>query len=309
MSRATRWANVPFVLCCSALSLGCVGDGIVSSVGVDELRRSVVGDAAKGLDANDRFVLRKESAGEIDGKHAIALAVAFWHDARRYVIGTVSADRGAQVHGEELTPCGRAYYAASAYQSTEAASSTALKKAKGSHWLVGLCYHGVQEVVVAVSAQAQDVEVLQASANALSHPGRSNFFAMGVPVGAEIPISPEKAVTVAAERTGERISAVPRLRMRPFPSSPLLAVWELRIEREVEVQLTKTHRTTVANLLYSGPLNGWRDLAFAISVPDMSADAMATERPATSAASGPPTVGSGLSEAPVALQLATFGGR
>ena len=230
----------------------------------------LTGIAAQSIDSHGQFVLPNgggASAGEISREVATALGVAVWHSAQAS-LNLYESDRGAPIHVDALVACQRAFYVESAYANVPADAPTVLRKALGPEWLVGLCYGGVEEVVVSVSAYATDAGLTPDGAN-LSAAGQANFLIMGVPVGAEIPMSPEAIANVTARSAGRRIAVVPRLIMRPRPAAAQIAIWQIGLESAATVVGSDSHIPRARQFIFAGPLNGWLAPAFADQRPDV----------------------------------------
>jgi hypothetical protein len=222
---------------------------------------SVTGDAAAGLNAEGQFILGMNLQDEIARGQARALASAYWTDAYPFILGVMTEDRGAVVHAADLVPCNRSFYVASAYEVIPPAMPAFIRKALASQWLVGMCYHGVEEVVIAVSALATDAAIENGH---LTKTGEGNFFPAGVPVGTEIPMAPEGIANGSAAVSARRVSKVPVLAMRSFPKAPTTAVWAIEIESAVEVVGLESHSRRQTNSFFAGALSGWNSANYAV---------------------------------------------
>ncbi len=254
-----------------ALVIGC-GEGNGTAPPARMIRRSVTQNASANLDANGRFQFETgaHAPDEIDAITAKSLALAMWKEHAIFLESTITRDRGgAAPHTNQLQSCERAYYARSAYEAGAEAASTPLRKAAGAHWLVGLCYGGTEEVVIAVSANATDAR-LQGSLGRRANRGEANFFTMGVPVGTTIPFSPESVVDTCAQAFGARVSEVPVLTMRPVPNAPTVALWKVTLDRSVGVRVSRSGRLRSLNTVFVGVVNGWQRPGFAAARADTS---------------------------------------
>lgn len=202
------------------------------------------------------------------------MAGAVWRSALLSV-PLYNNDRGAPIHATQLSPCPRAFYVEGAYSDIPSDAPLWLQKSLGPQWLVGLCYGGVEEVVVSISAYATDAR-LAADRIHLSAGGEGNFLIMGVPVGTEVPIAPERIADLTAERFGKRVAEVPRLIMRPRPAAAQIAIWQIGLEAPVQMRGGTSHMSRARQTLFAGPLDGWQTPAFAAARNDTS-DASATE--------------------------------
>lgn len=229
---------------------------------------TLAGVAAQSLDASGHFLLPRhgaDPAGEISVDQARRIAAAF---ARTAFLSAamLEADRGAPIHWGALAPCPRAYYVESAYSGVPADAPQVLRKQAGSQWLVGLCSGATEEVVVGISALATDVTLSSDSAEFVSV-GKGNFMVMGVPVGVEIPTSPEVIANLTAAASHRRVALVPQLVMRALPAAAMIAVWRVGLESDVTVRGDQSHVSRPRRSIFAGPLNGWRYPAFADFVP------------------------------------------
>jgi hypothetical protein len=246
------------------LLVGGCSDGIQAVAPLKStLRTSITDELQEAVGENDLFALAQERPGEITAANAEQLAVAFWEDFKPWLSPTFQKERGATLHADALKSCGRPMYALSAYTSTPADASTTLKRAMGSHWIVGLCYGRTQELVISVSALATDVRLRATGRTRVENPGRGAFFAAAVPVGASVPPSPEAAVMQVAKLSRRLVTEVPRLAMLPFPVSPFSAVWELHV---AGADGTLDPATAPPTVLFSGSLDdGGIRQGFAVS--------------------------------------------
>jgi len=220
------------------------------------------------IGADGRLVLDHASLSpkypEIDELRATRLAAALVGNFASWVLDQLSYDRHAPIHLAQLHPCGRAYYAHSAYDAPGDGTSQVTRKAAGPRWLVPFCNGGVQEILAGVSAYATDV-VLD-SHGRISNAGSANFSLQGVPVGLEIPIPPERVVASIAQTTGQKIAAVPELIMRERPYGPALALWHVRTEAGVSV--TDVHgRRTVSDLFVGYYMHWTQEVAVSDTLP------------------------------------------
>src|SRR5439155_25681504 len=103
----------------------------------------------------------------------------------------------------------------------------------GPYWLVQFCSPaGVYQISVAVSAYDQGFTLTADGYLRFPKYSGSNFRAEGIPVTFNgLPISPERAVSIAYATTHVRVASVPRLEM-PFLIEPVQASkWRLVLER------------------------------------------------------------------------------
>jgi hypothetical protein len=232
----------------------------------------LTGVAAQSLDATGHFILPlhgADSTGEISVDRARRIATAYLSTLSS-VKDMLDGDRGAPIHWGLLTPCPRAYYVESAYSDVPTDAPMVIQKQARSQWLVGFCYGTTEEMVVAISAYATDV-TLSDDGSRITAPGVGNFLPMGVPVGAEVPMSPEATAIATAAASRRRVAEVPQLVMRSIPAAPVIAVWRVGLESDVTVSGELTHVARPRRTVFAGPLNGWRSPAFADAIPPADA--------------------------------------
>jgi hypothetical protein len=206
-------------------------------------------------------------SAEISGDRAKQLVAAFWHDGARGLEYGVSRDRGAPIHSSELQPCSRAYYVTSAYRHIRSDAPVIIKKALGPHWLVGLCYGDIEEVVIGVSAFATDAKIGNGRFK-VEDPGVVNFQVMGVPLGTTIPVTPEQIAQFVTDQTGHLLADVPLLVMRPYPKGAVTAVWQVTLDVPVSAKGNVSGTTRNFKTFFAGHLNGWNAPALAADFPN-----------------------------------------
>ena len=238
--------------------LACADAKLPTAATESELRAALTVEAQSQLDAEGRFVLALQAPGEISESDAKQLAIAWWRSTVGFVRPVAERDRGAKIHADDLQPCPRAYYAVSAYEPTAEHIDPLIQKMTASRWLVGLCYGGTQEVLVAVSALAGDARTHEGR---ISAPGLHNFFFFGVPVGGRIPVAPEDAAVTASMRTGTLVAAAPRLLLRSRPFSAANAVWDVSLANDVLLRTAQGSASRRATSVLVGHFQGWRQPA------------------------------------------------
>jgi hypothetical protein len=109
----------------------------------------------------------------------------------------------------------------------------------GSWWLITLCAGREPQVSLAVSAEANELQIADGR---LVFPFASGneFFPIGIPTGneGEYPLSPEAAIRSVASTRVQLVSRVPELVMPPrFNGFPQAARWRIHFESPVSVKL------------------------------------------------------------------------
>lgn len=259
--RAARFAGRSTIVVGVMLSAACQDRDLAGPPADPSVAKSLVtGAAAAALDDQGRFVLSRPESGpyvEISGPRALELASAFLNQYGHIGVGVYEDDRGAKINLKELRPCPRVVYALSAYEAAPPVASLFMRKMLGSHWLVSFCGRsGMPEVMIAVSAHNTDVTVENGR---LVEPGQmgANFRSMGVPVGVQLPPSPETAVLLAATSTGKRVSEVPVYTMPLRPKAPWLGVWTLGLEAPARVRGVSSDISRTTASLAVGFANSW----------------------------------------------------
>ena len=197
----------------------------------------VTPDVARHFDASGLFVLppHHDAGGQLlDEARAKEIARLWTRDYGPFMRGTLERDRGAPIVLSALMVCGRAYYAEPPWE--VAGHLPFVRRAFGPKWLVSFCApDGSSHVSVAVSAHNTHLKIEK---DAIVWPGLGGgvhggeFFAMGVPRGAEgLPVSPERAVEIAATMTGRRAATVPQLFLPTHDTGPPQAArWRVSLD-------------------------------------------------------------------------------
>lgn len=216
-------------------------------------------DVMRAVDANGLFVDKHKPLSplyeEIDASQAVRLATAFQGRATPWVQRQLELDRGGPIDVYHLSFCGRAFYAASAYEAPPPQATAMLRKITGPYWLVPFCEGTTEKVLVGVSAYATDATI--DSRGGLSNFGTANFALQGVPVGLSLPIPPETAAANVASSSGQLISAVPELVMREYPHAPGLALWHITTTAPTKVSNQRGSRP--ASDLFVGYYAHWSE--------------------------------------------------
>lgn len=160
-----------------------------------------------------------------------------------------------EVHGKPIDfmalVAGPAYYAESPINISDRSLPGPLRKIHGPYYVVPL-YIGTEQVMVsAVSALNTDVEIRDGQLYFPRHHG-GEFLSFSVPAGMkEAFVSPETAAAVVSA-TGAKVVAAPRLVLQARPVSPTDPVWQLELDRTIQLALAGG-RTHAAQTLYVGP--------------------------------------------------------
>ncbi|HEU4996405.1 MAG TPA: hypothetical protein VFT29_16420 [Gemmatimonadaceae bacterium] len=205
------------------------------NTGVD--RAHVTGAAAAALDADGQFVLPALSSGwsrtELGEAEAAALADAYVRVYAPTLPSWFERVHGAKIDFAALRRCGRVFYALSPYVEPPMSTSQSLVNAVSSQWLFSYCDgRALPAVSVAVAAAATNLRFAGSRIDPASLVG-NEIDGSGIPMGMNVPISPEGAVERLAKESQRRISTVPRLLLPGVRFHPQVARWELATETPV----------------------------------------------------------------------------
>src|SRR6266699_4406320 len=228
--------------------------------------------AQQSVAPDGRFILQHSvlspNIPEIDEGQARQLATAFVRQFAHFFVPTLEKDRGGTISPSDLQTCPRAFYAAGAYEAISVTPPAVIRKATGPQWIVPFCATGTPQLAVNVSAYATDA-VLSKDRTSFTSMGEANFQIVGIPVGKQIPADPEDLARSVSQATGQRISTVPELVMRPRPMGPALAVWAITLDNPAKVSTTKKNWMT--NAVFVGYFTDWQNQLLAADVDDLPA--------------------------------------
>ncbi len=219
------------------------------------LRTAVVGDAARAVGNDGRFVL--------DGPTSLERPVVAASDAARFAelaarqYGPVLArdlqsQHGGPIDFGRLQACQSPVYARGPFETLPAELSPGAVYYLGGFWLVPVCgAGGIPQVSVAVAVHATELRVEQdmlvVPPNALKM--------VGIPPGwgGPLPASAEAAALLAASTTGTRVAAVPVLvAPNPLAAFPQGAYWVIGLERAVTIRGDRTNETRSTTAIVVG---------------------------------------------------------
>lgn len=236
---------------------------------------AVTAELARRLDADGHFVFAAPSAlgvsPIIDEGRAKELATIYARQFAPFSIGTLEADRGGPIALATLAVCGRAFYAESPWITD--GLPPAVQRGFGPRWLVSLCApDGTSQVNVAVSAHNTHLTVVKGEIRwPVAKEGDvfgGEFFSMGVPLAArELPVTPERAVEIAAALTGRRVTELPELIVPAHESGPPQAArWRLTLDLPVTIGAREITIPFDVKVVYVG-LTSYVDKAAEMMVP------------------------------------------
>lgn len=228
-----------------------LGTGSVSHV-------HVTGAAAAAVDGDGKFVIEPRTAWRrqlLSQGQATLLGQVYVRRIASTNASFYEKMRGARINFEVLQPCGRAYFAETPYEEPADNLPPSLTNLASPRWIVTYCE---------ADANPSLSVAIAAAATYLSYEGpgfeRSNikgqfkgmeFKALGVPVGKTLTPSPERAVTLLAEASGKRVTAVPALVLPGMPLGPWGARWMIVQEGAVKVR-SSTGDTASLRTLFVG---------------------------------------------------------
>jgi len=243
-SRGTWRSWVPLVsTCVLAVNLvGCDAQAPATATAQSlDARPFVTQEALAALNSDGQFETELPNglpyptinSGEAQ-RIAVAVANTFGPGLRAFLEG----ERGGPIDFAALQ-AGRVFYAHSAYeQNLPAELPMSYRKAAGPFYLVTLTNSGIPVVSVAVSTYNTDIGIDNEEIRFLSKRHGQDFVIHGIPSARqhEAPLSPERAVQVAAEKSGARVAGIPQLQLLGLrQGSPDDGYWRLRLDRKVQV--------------------------------------------------------------------------
>ena len=212
----------------------------------------VTGAARAALNPEGRFALPVPGADTLSEQQATKLADAYLKAFGPMAVPRYQQETGIQFGLDDVQPCGRAYLAVSPYQPV-AEGPVRIQRLLGPHWLVTFCITGTKPVLsVSVSALATDLvgrDVGSPSVDFKLGDFREESIRPEMP---GLPVTPERAVKIAAEATGVRVAAVPVLLQPPLPYVYQLARWKLVLEQPAHLRGARTGAESDEQALYYG---------------------------------------------------------
>ena len=202
----------------------------------------VTGDAANALQSNGQFAADPGDSPDgtpiISEGRARALAMAYVRAYGRTFHKAWEEQRGAPIDLTTLVVGPRIYFAHTPYGAFPSGFHPALRRSYGPYYLVTLLSNDAPVLVMAVSAYNTDVKTSSSGQLLLPSLGGMGFIHEGVPVdpGVYRLSTPEDAVADVAAASHARVSTRPRMVMRAHDTSPLLAVWQMDMERDVPIR-------------------------------------------------------------------------
>ena len=193
---------------------------------------------AVGQDGKLRLTTHIDTGREqISAQQAARLATPVAKSFLPLLASFFNEQRGKPIAYSKLVVCGDILYGEPTFErlliDDSIENAHPLQKALGPWWLVKLCAEGGPQVQIAVSSYSTDLSISSTGDIVFPAIGGNDFIAEGIPVKGqekELPTA-EAAVVLAAELTGHRVSAVPRL-ILPFymDDSPFGARWYIQLD-------------------------------------------------------------------------------
>ena len=243
--RCSKRATLACVITLTLASLGCESPQVASpehkafSVPHTEvdILPSITSELRSSLRSDGRFPGGEIPSGAsptISAEEALGLAEEFLRGQGQYVHRQLERQHGARIDLGQLVADPRVLVAQTPYEVVHPPLSNPSRKHLGSYYLVTFEQHGVPAVLLAVSALATDIEIVDGAPHYHGDEGmRGNEFRWtGIPRGGHgIPLSPERAARMAADATGAKISAPPSFHRRGANYAPYLGFWRLQLSR------------------------------------------------------------------------------
>lgn len=211
----------------------------------EALSAAVTGEAARSVGADGRFVLSPPPfenlpvLSESDARGAAGFAARTLAPLAGPLL---RSQHGGPIDWASLEVCGPTYYARSPFVPYSEDLPDPVRYYLGSHWIVATCSpdgHPVLSVAVAATA----VAVREIPAGWVLPPGSIRMVGIPATWQGALPVSPEGAAILAAERSQARVSTVPVLYApNPFDEFPQGAYWRF----EMDTPLSITGRTSGA---------------------------------------------------------------
>lgn len=224
----------------------------------------VVGEAARALDADGRFLLPPPVAPGpqpiTSTATATELAATFLRMftapsiagiAGSTVAGDLERQRRDEIDFKSLVPADRAFYAESPYLPLDESAPPFMRKYLGPFFLVPFLDQNGPAVVMASSAYNTDISIV---ADQLFFPPiyGNDFSWAGIPVGVAFvfPITPERAVEAVWHSTETRVDQIPELIAPHRLFIPHYARWRVSLENPIRVRGVDTGREHTTSELY-----------------------------------------------------------
>jgi len=242
-----------------AFLIACDRDPAPSSPTSTPLAASyVVGAAAAALQPDGQFVQDNPESPDgtpmISEKRAGQLALAYVRAFGRSFHETWERERGGAIDLTTLSP-GRIYFAHSPYGAFPAGFHPAMRRTYGPYFLVPLQSNGTPVIMMAVSAYNTDVGIDKDGLIVLPKLSGMGFLHSGIPTTSSLyaPLSPEDAVKHAFEVGHARISEPPRLMLLGHTKTPLLAAWQVTLDRDIPTRAHDERASRDVHVILVGP--------------------------------------------------------
>lgn len=224
-----------------------------------DVRAWVVGEAARSLDSDGRFVFPRAVIpldSVIDEAQARALALAY---VRTFAhVSSFARPLELQHEGsidfERLYAAQRVEYAESVYEPLPDTVSASTRRAFGPAFLVRLLVGLVPTVNVAVSVYQTDIQIRDGKVVMTPGSAGGTFEALGSErtYGYSQPIGPEQATLAVGKATGAKIALVPSLWLPTWDYAPAFAKWRLTLDRTVSFRGVQSGHVYSTRIVYVG---------------------------------------------------------
>ncbi|MBW3655805.1 MAG: hypothetical protein KY444_06840, partial [Gemmatimonadetes bacterium] len=215
----------------------------MSPDGPVRIQEYVTGEAARNLDGSGHFVLVPPSPPAdlaiISAGRASELAAAYVRTYGPTMRPGLKLFGAPDLPTEQMEISPRVFYAETPHERFPDVWSLAPRRHFGPYFIVHFLLQGRPALTVAVSAYAHDAGI--SPDGRLVRPVDVGGLFFHFPVTGDNarvpyrPVSPEEAVEIVAARTGARVTQVPRLLLRDGRFHPVMAQWQLTLDRPVRV--------------------------------------------------------------------------
>jgi hypothetical protein len=202
----------------------------------------VTGDAARALDSTGHFILPTPTPPwpdpEINAAQARILAEAEVRTYAPQIRSFLERLHKGRIDFRSLQRCGPTLYAETPWGSPPADVGPVTRKALGSKWLVAYCdANAVPTLSISIAALSTELVVKDNKIVKYGPGSGGEIFALGIPPGRVMPVSPESATVLISTVTGRRVSEIPRLFLSAPGRTATEAVWRLVLDAPARVQV------------------------------------------------------------------------
>jgi hypothetical protein len=208
------------------------------------------------LDANGRLQLATAPSGRhprIDAATALQLARQAVVQLGPFILPALEIQHGASVDLRNLVADPRPLFAGSPYGELPAEAHRGLRNLYGPYFLVYFRSPAGAPVLTVGVAAHTDARLVNGRIVTGSEDG-NDFLIEGLPreKGEDVPVTPERAVEVAAKATGRKVTAVPELVGPGRMFAPQLGRWKITLDHPVNIRGRDSGREAPVRELFVG---------------------------------------------------------